>query len=120
MEITKFPTEIFLFIITLVIRPSDVFKSLTSPRVCQVDLGYFPYRDQIALDNKRNMCLVCKAFLRVVQPLLFKTVHLYGSEDIRAFHSVAKGVGKMVTELSLGYLEKAGTNKVSSVPNMFI
>ncbi len=32
----------------------------------------------------------------------------------------AKGVGKMVTELSLGYLEKAGTNKVSSVPNMFI
>ncbi len=31
-----------------------------------------------------------------------------------------RGVGKMVTELSLGYLEKAGTNKVSSVPNMFI
>ncbi len=24
-------------------------------------------RDQIALDNKRNLCLVCRAFLRVVQ-----------------------------------------------------
>lgn len=112
------PNEVTKTIFNFAIQ-STIISSLlahSSPQVQDIDLGYFPPKDQESLTNMCNLCLVCNTFLQLVQPLLLKTVHLQSFKDIMAFHQITRlGAfmeGRNVMELSLGIdfrMEDQGT-----------